>query len=289
VGDRSFRLGDHGRYPTKKIMYASQFPWYELFQGLHEYEGHDAFADVLAPWASRNEAVTKWIPSFRDRTNDDWNAATDEDLCLLYAIFRVTSVLLLGFQNGRADGTDWLGPKISTSGFQRFHELIGFQTCDQLAYHPFFHEIVDVKQTSNEGDQIQLVDLHWPAIKLGGLMFCRAGVSVTAGKQFVDKSVVESSQLYWTYRRKDRPCNDQSHGWGHNSQWRTRLRRDYAVNGSYNYNVDGDQSLNQISSDLVDEIPIAAMIELVRNRSLITHQLNDCDLYPYVYSIVDGG
>ena len=61
------------------------------------------------------------------------------------------------------------------------------------------------------------------------------------------------------------------------------------MNGSYNYNVDGDQSWNQISSDLVDEIPIAAMIELVRNRSLITHQLNDCDLYPYVYSIVDGG
>ena len=270
-------------------MYGSQFPWYELFQELHEYEGQDTFADVLAPWTNQNENVTEWIPSFRDRTNDNWNAATDEDLCLLYAVFRVTSVLLLGFQNGRADGTDWLGPKISANGFQRFHELIGFQTCDQLEYHPFFHEIVAVNQTSNDEDVIQLSDLHWPGIQLGGLMFCRAGVSVAAGRRLVNKSVLESSRLYWTYRRKDRPYNDQSHGWGHNSQWRTRLRRDYFADGCYNYNVDGDQSLNQITNELVDEIPTDAMIELVRNRSLITYQLDDSDLYPYVYSLVDGG
>ena len=35
------------------------------------------------------------------------------------------------------------------------------------------------------------------------------------------------------------PASDLSHGWGHNSQWRTDFRRDYEESAELHYNVDG--------------------------------------------------
>jgi hypothetical protein len=267
-------------------MFQSQLPWVDLFNTLHRYNGPEAYDDVLGPWLLRDTTERSWLRDFRQKTNDNWTAASDEDLCRLYAVFRVTSTLLLHFQYGRKDGTDYLGPVISVEGFQVFHEELGFHVPDVAGYHPFFHEIMSVNQDERACEPVRLDRLVWPALMLGDMMFCRAGCVVTGGTTHVVKEIAEASTLYWTYRRKDRPCNDQSRGWGGNSQWRTRLRRDYQKGDAFFYNIDANESLDGLTSN-VDELNVETMTELVRNRCVITAKIDDSDLYPYRYRFTE--
>ena len=162
-------------------MYGSQSPCVELYDALHERDVDDAYADVLEPWVEQHPDERRWLPDFSQRTEASWKAATDEDLCMLYAVFRVTSTLLLRFQHGRADGTDYPGPDVSVEGYQLFHEALGFRVPDVAAFHPFYHEIVRVTQAASSAAPIEVVEQHWPALMLGGLMFCRAGCVVAGG------------------------------------------------------------------------------------------------------------
>ena len=263
-------------------MYNSQWPFVELYRSLHEYRGDDAYADLLECWPENNPDQCRWIGDFHNRTNEDWSAATNEDLGRLYALFRVTSTLLLRFQRGRVDDTDYQGPAITIDGFQLFHKQLGFVVANPTEYHPFFHEILSVSPTPQEDAAIQITKCSWPCVMLGNMVFCRGGCTVAGGSLHVEKHIAESSKLYWTYRRKDRPYNDRSHGWGQNSQWRTAHRRDYYKEGEYHFNVDGRNSLNDPDC-LVDDLPVDTMIELVRNRCLIRTRVDDSDLFPYDY------
>jgi len=267
-------------------MFVSQWPFVELDRSLHEYRGDDAYTDLLEGWLENNSDEVRWIADYQHRTQDDWFTATGEDLCRLYALFRVTSTLMLRFQSGRADGTDYQGPAISIEGFQLFHEQLGFCVPNIAAYHPFFHEILAVTPTSDEDSPIQVTEIAWPCLMLGDMLFCRAGCAVTGGKSSVVKDIAESSKLYWTFRRKDRPCDDRSHGWGTNSQWRTAHRRDYRTARRYHFNVDGRHSLNDLDC-VVDDVPMDTMIELVRNRCLVRTCADDSDLYPYEYTYAE--
>lgn len=267
-------------------MYGSQCRWVELFDSLHEYDGGDAYTDVLERWVPNHASETRWLADFPARTGACQTAATDEDLCRLYAAFRVASTLLLRFQAGRMDGADYSGPAISVEGYQLFHESLGFRVPEPVGFHPFFHEIVGVRQSPILDAPIAIVEQVWPPIMLGDLMFCRAGVVVSGGAAHVLKKVAERSKLHWTYRRRDRPCHDQSHGWGSNSQWRTALRRDYRAPSGFAYNIDAPESLN-VAADAVEEIEVAAMIELVRNRCMVRTAVDDADLYPYRYSFTE--
>jgi hypothetical protein len=270
-------------------MYASQMPWIELYRALHEYDGADAYADLLERWLGQNPDECRWLAEFIQRTGgaDDCRSdATAEDLCKLYAAWRVTSTLLLRFQAGRADGTDYRGPAISVEGYQLFHEAVGFRVPEVGSFHPFFHEIIGVQQRSPAGTPVEVVERVWPPLMLGDMIFCRAGCIVSGGEAYVVKDVAERSKLYWTFRRKDRPCADQSHGWGSNSQWRTRLRRDYQSPAAFLYNVDGQESLNTARGS-VDGIDVSTMIELVRNRCLFRSAIDDSDLYPYRYTYTE--
>ena len=94
----------------------------------------------------------------------------------------------------------------------------------------------------------------------------RAGCVVAGGSDHVVKDVAERSKLYWTFRRKDRPCNDQSHGWGSNSQC-IALRRDYRTSSGFHFNVDAKES-QCLAGHAVDGLTLAAMRELVRNRGV---------------------
>ncbi len=264
-------------------MYHTQYPYYQLHQALLAYDGNRIYSDVLAPWLVDNENERRWFRDFQYRTNNSWSAANGNDLCRLYALFRVTSVLLLGFQQARFNCDLFVGPTISVAEFQNFHEQLGFYVPRATDFHPFHHEIVSVVQSAADDAPIRIVDELWPGLMLGDLMFSRAGCVVEGGSSFVLKDVAEQSTLYWTYARRDRPCNDMSHGWGSNSQWRTEHRRDYCLAGRYFFNVDGEQSLNGIDHE-VDDLSAATMIELVRNRCLIHTRVEDSDLFPYEYS-----
>jgi hypothetical protein len=205
----------------------------------------------------------------------------------LYAAFRVASVLLLRFQTGRADGTDYPGPAISVEGFQLLHEALGFSVPTAVPFHPFFHEIVGVRQVTPSDTPIAIAEQVWPPLMLGNMIFCRAGCVVSGGVNHVVKDIAERSKLYWTFRRKDRPYADQSHGWGSNSQWATSLRRDYQSPTGYHYNVDAEESLNA-RTGTVRGVDVAVMIELLRNRCLIRTAVDDSDLYPYRYAYTES-
>ncbi len=268
-------------------MYASQAPWVELYFTLLEYDGADAYTDLLEPWPDRHADECRWFAEFARRGEGRAGEATDEELCRLYAASRVTETLLLRFQTGRADGTDYPGPPLSADGFRLFHEAVGFRVPEAAAFHPFFHEITGVRQAASAEAPIEVVGQSWPPLMLGEMMYCRAGCVVSGGTAHVVKEVAERSKLYWAHRRKHRPYEDQSHGWGSNSQWRTRLRRDYRSPAGFRYNVDGEESLNA-ATGAVDGVDASTMLELVRHRCLIRTVADDSDLYPYRYTYTEG-
>ena len=269
-------------------MYSTQAPVVRLYGALLEHDGDDACADVLEPWADVHPDELRWPAAFRERTEGDWSAATDEDLCRLYALFRVTSLSLLRLQTGRADGSGYRGPKVGVEGLRRFLERLGFHVPEAMSYHPFFHEILSVRESGEAAAPVEILDTRWPCFMLGDLLFCRSGVAVSAGRSRVDPEIAGSSKLYWAHRREDRPCEDLSHGWGGRSQWGTALRRDYRRAGGYHFNVDGRERLDDPGAT-VRNVPAATMIELVRHRCLVRTRIDDSDLFPYPYWYVEDG
>ncbi|WP_459800646.1 nucleotide exchange factor GrpE [Herbidospora sp. RD11066] len=153
--------------------------------------------------------------------------------------------------------------------YPAFCEALGAHRIDREGFHPFFHEIVEVRQTADPDEPPAIVEERWPGFLMGDLLLARAGVVVTAGEKHLVAGVADRSALYWTFRRGSRPVQDLSHGWGHNSQWRTDMRRDYVTDGLLRYNVDGDEK------------PEADwMIEIVRHRCSTVVDYGD-DLFPY--------
>lgn len=268
-------------------MYSMQQPWADLYAALLDYEGLDAYADILEPWPAQNPEPCRWLANLSHRADNHQQLVNDEDLCGLYAVFRVASLLLLRFQSGNAQERTYSGPAVTVEGYRRFFETLGFHVPTAERFHPFFHEIVGVQQSPVAHEPVTIVAQAWPPLMLRNLMFCRAGVVVAGGTDHVVKTIAEHSHLYWTFRRNDRPCSDESHGWGHNSQWRTALRRDYRSAQGFHYNVDGRQALD-INSETVGELDAAAQIELVRHRGFIRTAADDSDLYPYKWSYTES-
>jgi hypothetical protein len=143
-------------------------------------------------------------------------------------------------------------------------------------YHPFLHEIVEVEQTADPEEPITLIGTCWPGFMVGHLLFSRAGVKVRTGSKIITKEVAVHSTLYFTFVRSHRPTSDLSHGWGHNSQWSTLVRRDYEDEEAWYYNVDGAYDLTQESRMIEDDerevtegLTRAERIELLVNRCFI--------------------
>ena len=116
----------------------------------------------------------------------------------------------------------------------------------------------------------------WPGMLFDHLLFSRAGVKVRGGASFIQKERAEQSPLYFTYVRRHRATCDLSHGWGHNSQWGTRFRRDYTDGSFYYYHVDGtydlsrpDRIMDQKEQERMHPLSRAARIELLVNRCMI--------------------
>lgn len=263
-------------------MYGSQYYWSELHDSILAYKGPQTLTDLLLPWIEQHAATVSELRQVTSRLATFPAAASDEDLCLLYAVFRSTSLLLLRFQQGRADGTDYPGPAITPADFQFFHECLGFQVATADCYHPLYHEIVRVNESDDAATVVTVDTEHWPCLMAGDLLFCRAGCTIRAGRDHIVKEIAEASRLYWTYRRKDRRHHDQSQGWGSNSQWRTRLRRDYRLANGFAFNVDGQEPITDLAGNL-DDLPATTMLELLRHRCLIKSVADDGDLYPYWY------
>jgi len=95
-----------------------------------------------------------------------------------------------------------------------------------LPFSPLHHEIVAVIEDEPRGDAVAIEHVFWPGLTFGEMIFSRAGVRVRASPRVINKAISEQSVLYWAYWRNHRAVEDLSLGWGHNSEWKTRFRRD---------------------------------------------------------------
>ena len=118
---------------------------------------------------------------------------------------------------------------------------------------------------------------------LGPLVFRRAGVRVKSGAHHVRKDVAESSTLFWTWSRANRPTLDLSMGWGSNSQWRTSFRRDYIFGDRAFLNVDATPRPPS-DEDLSPELARELLLHRCFVKSVVATPAND--LWPYDQSAV---
>ena len=184
--------------------------------------------------------------------------------------------------------------KLSPSEYENFFQKLDFKVIQHAQFHPFYHEIVAVEQAEDDDAPIQVTNVLWNALMLGNMMFARARVAVRGGCNYIVKEIAEQSTLYWAYLRTNRDHQDLSHGWGHNSQWRTRFRRDYLIKNWYLYNVDEINKpmgidlnketliLSLLAEDsLLSLATIPERIELLVNRCFIKCTLDSSNLFPY--------
>ncbi|HKA06920.1 MAG TPA: hypothetical protein VKD71_06650 [Gemmataceae bacterium] len=264
-------------------MHSAQADFRELFDLIHGKHSRPVYWYVIAPWVESHANEREWLRSFASRRGSPIPQADVEDLWRLYALGRVNETLLLGFQHGRADGTDWPGPKISPDEYVRFTESLGLTIASTPSFSPFYHEVVEVEEARDQDQPVSLVSTVWPCLMLGDMMFSRAGVRVSGGRRFVRRDVAESSTLYWAYRRKNRPFQDLSVGWGSNSQWRTGFRRDYRIGQEFLFNVDGNHDLGAPEQAAEDRNSLtrSERIELLTNRCFVITTKPHGDLWPY--------
>ena len=240
-----------------------------------EYEGDNVVEDVVSVWKSEAESEVKWLQELAFRSRREIPKVSVNELERLYALSRVNDIFLLSFQPVNCDGSR-KGVGITLEDYRKFFRCLGLVEYRQASFHPFFHEVVEV---SDQGDFCEV----WPTLMLGSMLFSRAGVRCPSSIH-VANGVADRSTIYWTFRRSYRPCEDLSHGWGHNSQWATSFRRDFCIEDRLFYNVDGSVSAEVDQEDDDDNLTHAQRIELVRNRCFTCSTREHTDLWPYDWS-----
>ena len=203
-----------------------------------------------------------------------------ETLWALYAAARVRDVLLLPHQPPPVDvivgpdgEDDRRGPvhrPVPVATTVDFFAAMGCRPVVETGFQPALHEIVSCSAADDPDAPVEVVEVVWPALLVGELVFTRAGVRVRAGRHHAVPGVADRSTLHWEFRRRHRPTDDESFGWGHNSQWRTSLRRDYVTDRGNVYDLDAmsasaerlRRQLPQTQRGPLDE----ARTELVKNR-----------------------
>jgi hypothetical protein len=114
-------------------------------------------------------------------------------------------------------------------------------------------------------------------------------VTLRCNQQFARRPWADSSTLYWTFRRRYRSTADLSQGWGHNSQWRTSFRRDFATPAEFIYNAGGIDPLDGLRAPehFPPEVPLPPRLErqLLVNRCLLEAPPQGADPYPYDWTL----
>jgi hypothetical protein len=263
--------------------------WRSLYENVLDHKGA-GLADELRRWLEEHPAHVEEVQEAGrsgshliplGKLHDPGHYSPLERL---YAMSRILDLLIMSYQgspNDPASIADEILPPSDT--YPAFCEALGAARIDKREFHPFFHEIVEVRQADDPDEPPSIIEERWPGHLVGSMLLMRTGVVVRAGARQLVAGVADRSTLYWAYRRRSRPVDDLSHGWGSNSQWRTDFRRDYLVNGQLHYNVDA--ALNPRDNEEEDLDP-ASTIELVRHRcSTVVDHGND--LFPYDHHHVE--
>jgi hypothetical protein len=265
-------------------------PAYSDFRGLfgtiEEYHGATLYRDVLAPWLARNgTAARTWLAQVAQRRGNPIPAVSVDESVTLYALSRINDVLLSRCLPGPTS-------ELSLDDYIVFVTGIGMQVAREASFSPFYHEIVNVEQDPVADAAIVVRHECWPALMLGSMMFSRAGAAVAGGRQHIRKDIAETSTLYWAFRRRNRPRQDLSVGWGSNSQWGTLFRRDYRIGEFFYFNVDGTNDLaHPFPEPDRDGLTPQARLELLLHRCFIsaTNPSHDCFPYDDTYRLAIPG
>ncbi|MDC0721517.1 hypothetical protein [Nannocystis bainbridge] len=257
-------------------MHRDQEPYRELHQAMFDYEGSGLAEDVVLPWARAHAEERRWFAALAAVRATTVPAMAIEDRWRLYAMGRICELLRLGFTRRAGHDAGWQ-LSVPAAAYAEFMAAFGFERVTQAEFHPFFHEVVTVAQAADEDAPPGVLAEAWPGHMLGPLLFARAGCHVAAGRRHLVKDIAEGSTLYWAYARNNRPVHDLSQGWGSNSQWRTALRRDYAIAGELHYNVDADPSRPPDEDGLAP----ADWRELVRHRCFVRCAERHDERFPY--------
>ncbi len=262
----------------------------DLYDKILDYKGEDIFTELLIDWVRKN-SYKDFLLSVKSQLSDSTNNKFSNEVSWeLYALSRVLDVLTLGFQtNNNKDGSDWLGPNISLEEYCEFIKVIGLEIKILPVFTPFYCEIIEAKEDSID---FCIKNISFPAVHLGNLVLKKAGVIVGLNTNNYNLSLVNNATIYWAFRRKNRKHQDLSHGWGHNSQWRTDFRFDLETEGSFIYNLYGSKDLSSNNDSVKNELKeqgllLIEAIELTKNRHFITSVKNDGDLFPYDFKYVE--
>ncbi|MEU4411111.1 hypothetical protein AB0F88_41955 [Streptosporangium sp. NPDC023963] len=255
--------------------------WRALYESIGSHGGANAgLADELRRWSAEHPAHVAEVRE-TGRPESHLIAVPHELGFRLYAVSRILDLLIQNYQDpadGPAADPDEYYPPVGA--YPAFCEALGADPIGRRGFHPFFHEIVEVRQAGDPGEPPSIVEERWPGYMMGSMLLMRAGVVVTAGARHLVAGVADRSTLYWTYRRRSRSTDDPSHGWGGNSQWATTFRRDYLIDGRFHYNVDSALDLRDHGGGGEEELDPASMIDLIRHRcsTVVDH---GAGLYPY--------
>lgn len=262
----------------------------QVFHALCEMgEGEDATG--LLEFAARQD----WMAELGRRLDsvvarfDDTMAYEPEDdglvdiLCQLYAASRVRDVLLLAHQPAPPDeavreldealGREQPGFRpVPVDQITQFFAVLGCQPVTETSFDPILHEVITCEAADDPDAPIQVTSHAWPALMLGDLVFTRAGAHVRAGSAHAVPGIADGSALHWEYWRRHRTTSDGSFWWGHNSQWKTTMRRDYITSRGPVYDYDALYSAfhrrirHSRDDDSVREPLTADQASFIKNR-----------------------
>lgn len=261
--------------------------FYGLFWSVTEApdDRRSLFDRVLEPQLERMRSHLRTLESAAIYRADE--KVADEVLWELYALARIKDFLVLGLV---PPPRHWRQPNghielevtrlVSAAEYVAFFSGIGLSVVERSTFSPFHHEIVSVV-ADEAAPALTIESFVWPGLAFGELVVSRAGVCVRAANRDLVKNIAEQSTLYDSYWRSYRPTEDLSRGWGSNSQWRTKLRRDYETASAFHFNVDGrwpvEASRDRVESDLTAD----ERIELLTHRCFVRCDKPHGDRFPY--------
>jgi hypothetical protein len=162
----------------------------------------------------------------------------DADRWVYYALSRVVDTLTFPHQPPGDEERFGAVPAVGRDAYRQLIGALGGWWPEVHGFHPFLHEIAAVEEAPDPDEPPSVVSWRWPGFFVGRMLVARAGVTVRAGRHQLRSDVAATSPMHWAWARRSRPSHDLSHGWGHNSQWRTDFRRDYLIDGVLHYNVE---------------------------------------------------
>ena len=287
-----------------------------MFDTVENYRGNDErlFDAVLAPampaWSGFAAAYERYRRFASAPCMVRGGGNSEADLWTFYALSRVFEHLTLGIQDRSGIGRlrislldpNWPAPPFCSPSHDELVRFFGALGMERMSnhpqYHPFLHEIAAAELDPDLGDDVLVEEELWPGLWFGDLVFARAGVRVRCGPTArVNPAIATRSTLYFTWLRLHRKVDDLSQGWGHNSQWRTRFRRDYFDGAMLRYNVDGHVCLAGArltgecicpppdapddDAELHGDLTPGERIELLTHRCFVQSTKPDHDRWPF--------